>query len=659
MRNSDLGKLRIHLGFSTSFRRFSVRAVAPPRQSITFLRRPELSPGNCKDAFQRAAFQRLYSTQKLEGQCEDSEKHAPILSEGVSAPAGSTAAPNSLASNALQRLENCPGCGAYAQYLNEGVPGHYSLNRKAVKSFVEESSEKRNDRNPQDEVFTDALANASPELRKELTRGLTIASEETKEHATNLQPLCDRCHTLLYHHHSSTSIDHPSVDSLAATLAESPWKTNHIYHVVDAADFPMSLVPKIHRLLSVAPQRARNRRARRVHFVRGRKTEMSFIITRSDLLAPKKEQVDRLMPYLIETLREALGRVGQHVRLGNVRCVSAKRGWWTREVKESIWKRGGGGWMVGKVNVGKSNFFETVFPKGRTPTFKLQQAPNDAQLFKREAKNPSTDLAHATNDLLPPAQKETLYPQMPTVSSLPGTTASPIRVPFGNGRGELVDLPGLERSSLGRYIQDGFVDKVVMKKRIIPEQHSIKPGHSLLLGGLIRIMSLAKDVSLLAYPFVPLDAHVSKNCKKPDMSNNLPQQMTSVVKEGLNESFKSAGSFYLKWDVTRERAGPLVAKDATSLKPENLPFKVFSTDILIESIGWVELVAQVRRKDFEDMSVLSDEDFPGVEVFSPGGEFVSTRRPMGAYNLGKAKAAKLRKRIQPINRRLKERRKNS
>ena len=31
--------------------------------------------------------------------------------------------------------------------------------------------------------------------------------------------------------------------------------------------------------------------------------------------------------------------------------------------------------------------------------------------------------------LLPPAQPETAYPQMPLVSSLPGTTASPIRVP--------------------------------------------------------------------------------------------------------------------------------------------------------------------------------------------------------------------------------------
>jgi hypothetical protein len=75
--------------------------------------------------------------------------------------------------------------------------------------------------------------------------------------------------------------------------------------------------------------------------------------------------VDVLMPYVREVLRDALGRENKDARLGNVRLVSAKRGWWTKQVKEDIWERGGAGWMVGKVNVGKSNLFEAVFPKGR------------------------------------------------------------------------------------------------------------------------------------------------------------------------------------------------------------------------------------------------------------------------------------------------------
>ena len=59
-----------------------------------------------------------------------------------------------------------------------------------------------------------------------------------------------------------------------------------------------------------------------------------------------------------------LAHLGKMVRLGNVRCVSSRRGWWTRQVKDEISSRGGGGWMVGKVNVGKSSLFGSVFPKG-------------------------------------------------------------------------------------------------------------------------------------------------------------------------------------------------------------------------------------------------------------------------------------------------------
>ncbi len=162
-------------------------------------------------------------------------------------------------------------------------------------------------------------------------------------------------------------------------ISESPYKYNHIYHVLDAADFPMSLIPQIQRHLELTPQRSQNRRAKTQRYYHGRMAEMSFIITRSDLLAPQKEQVDKLMPYLTEVLRDALGRSGADVRLGNLRCVSSKRGWWTKQIKDDIWNRGGGGWMVGKVNVGKSNLFESVFPKGRHEDVSFSSLRRDAQ----------------------------------------------------------------------------------------------------------------------------------------------------------------------------------------------------------------------------------------------------------------------------------------
>ena len=94
-------------------------------------------------------------------------------------------------------------------------------------------------------------------------------------------------------------------------IGESPYSYNHIYHVLDAADFPLSFIPQLQRRLDLMPQRSHNRRAKTHVFRQGRRTEISFIITRSDLLAPQKSQVDALMPYLVQVLRDALGPSGK------------------------------------------------------------------------------------------------------------------------------------------------------------------------------------------------------------------------------------------------------------------------------------------------------------------------------------------------------------
>ncbi|KAG4431243.1 hypothetical protein IFR05_013265, partial [Cadophora sp. M221] len=257
----------------------------------------------------------------------------------------------------LERLpQQCAGCGALSQTVDSEGPGFYTLTRKSVRSFLEGKT--THELSAEDEVVKAALERAGSEAANlnlgDLEAPVTISEP----------PVCDRCHKLK-HHETGASIHHPSIQSIQDTIFESPYKYNHVYHVIDAADFPMSLVPGLQKLLHTTPQRSLNRRSKTGRFYHGRKTEVSFIITRSDLLAPLKTQVDSLMPYLREVLRDALGRSAKDVRLGNVRCVSAKQAWWTKELKEDIWKRGGAGWMVGKVNVGKSQLFHDVFPKGR------------------------------------------------------------------------------------------------------------------------------------------------------------------------------------------------------------------------------------------------------------------------------------------------------
>lgn len=491
------------------------------------------------------------------------------------------------------------------------------------------------------------------------------------------EPLCDRCHNLI-HHHQGESIFHPSISAIRETIEQSPYRHNHVYHVLDAADFPMSLLPRIHELLDLAPLRGKNRRARSGKYISGKQTEMSFIITRSDLLAPRKEMVDRMMPYLAETLRQALPRDSRDIRLGNVRCVSAKRDWWTKELREDIWKRGGAGWMVGKVNVGKSALFHAVFPKGRMDT-EMPKHDISVQLSEQGENGvsspvgdsnslvPELDILDDDESLLPPARRETNYPHMPIISTLPGTTASPIRIPFGGGKGELIDLPGVTRGELEQFVQEEHRESLVLKNRVSPEQHVVKGGQSLLIGGFIRITPRDPDLHFLTYAFTGLEPHLTATSKAIDIQAQTSERnVDNVAVPGTGETIKHAGAFQVKYDVTKKRTGPLTSRDAVGLKVDTLPYRVLSLDILIEGCGWVEVTVQARTKSLfgrpqpkeseilqeldlsesEEQRSESEPNWPIVDVYSPKGKFIGSRPPMNAwvYNKPKKSAASMRKR---------------
>lgn len=552
--------------------------------------------------------------------------------------------------------QSCPGCGALTQgvgILEEA--GFYNPNRKSVKTLVFHGSRKSDYERHEgsrevEQILTqkDEALQCLPDFQKDLHMSTrTQTSIHSSGDATGEgipMPLCNRCHDLL-HHGGGQSIIHPSLQSMERIISESPHSYNHIYHILDAADFPLSLIPRLHQRLDLMPQRSQNRRSNSRPFSHGRRAELSFIITRSDLLAPQKEQVDSLMPYLLQVLRDALGSHGKDVRLGNVRCVSAKRGWWTRQVKDEIWERGGGGWMVGKVNVGKSNLFECVFPKGPWDmvTNKSQKSENwlPHQLLASPSSRPllsRNPVQMLKESFLPPPQPEKQFPVMPTVSHLPGTTASPIRIPFGNGKGELIDLPGLARGSLEDHVMEDHRSSLVMRHRVKPKQYVIKPGQSLLISGLVRITPTTPEVTVLAYPFVPLSGHVTSTEKAVALSTQLqPSGVPAIAKLETGQKMALAGSFQLQWDVTRQRAGPLTSRSAARLSTTVLPFVILSTDILIEGCGWVELVAQVRKKNME--STGAGNKYPVVEICSPNGDYIAARRPMNGWLLGKPKVA--------------------
>ncbi|KAI5466889.1 hypothetical protein BGZ63DRAFT_10636 [Mariannaea sp. PMI_226] len=640
-------------------------------------------------------------------------------------PEGNVATPEDVQPNRSLPL-NCTGCGAFVQTTDPQQLGYFDLNSKRVKKWLDPPTEISHKGSTEDGVLDEVLKSMDPTRLQELgldpnllkvgseTEGAALAARIPEK-----QPVCDRCHNLQHYSISSDTAKlpmfHPTVESLRETIEESPHKYNHIYHVIDAADFPMSLIPRLNVLLGDIPLRTRNRRSRAGKFQKDRRTELSFIITRSDLLAPKKEMVDTMMPYLREVLRNSLGRLGGRVRLGNVKCVSAKRAWWTKDLKEEIWKRGGAGWMVGKVNVGKSQLFEAVFPKGRMGNYQdvntstsrssassssSSSGATDAEPIVEEESSESDQWEDVDiGDLLPPAQPAKNYPDMPVVSSLPGTTASPIRIPFGNHKGELIDLPGLARSDLDLFVKEEHRQSMIMKKRIVPEQISLLPGKSLILGGgLIRITPKTQNLNILAYNFTPLEEHLTQTEKAIDFQNQTRHStgVPSIMLDGIGDKMKHAGTFTLSHDVTKKRAGPLTRKNAVGLQAENLPFRVLSTDILIEGVGYVELVAQVRARDInqhqptvrrvsrtigsqdhqekkkkssdpfaalyenrrdtkevfveevvEEPAEPAEPGWPAVDIFSPEGQFIGSREPIQGWLNNKPRVLAKHKKSRP------------
>ncbi|KAL5612159.1 hypothetical protein BROUX41_000297 [Berkeleyomyces rouxiae] len=511
----------------------------------------------------------------------------------------------------------CTGCGAFTQTKDAQHPGYFDTKRKSVRRYLglDERPEKKVVDVKENHQVMAVINQIGAEKLKQL--GIdpkTLILEENPEmelkksqDGTTKPPLCDRCHVLI-HHHVGQSIFHPTVHALHETLDESPWKYNHVFHVIDAADFPMSLVPRLHQLIGDIRLRTRNRRSMSTHFQHDRAISMSFVITRSDLLAPKKEQVDALMPYLREVLREALGRVGRMVRLGNMWCVSSKRAWWTPDLREEIYKRGGASWLIGKINVGKSQLFESVFPKGRLAGPSGHAAAGQDAV---EAENGSQMIEELdplkVGEWLPPARKEEMYPAMPTVSDVAGTTASPIRIPFGGGKGELIDLPGLARTTLTNHVMTKYRNQLIMKSRIVPEQLVIKSGQSLMVGGMFRFTPRSPDVIILAYNFTPMEPHITHTQKAIEVTEQRSDLfINNIAVPGVGSDMQLAGSFELRYDVTKERAGPLTRRNAVNFKVSDLPFRVLSIDILIESVGWVELVAQVRTRSLYNDRPASD-----------------------------------------------------
>lgn len=329
------------------------------------------------------------------------------------------------------------------------------------------------------------------------------AAEELEELKSQAPPpVCIRCHSMIHYHRAPPLPSYPTLDTLTNLLQSSPHKRNHIYHLIDAADLPMSLIPNLRNHLYTHLDR---------EITRG--LSISYVVTRSDLLMPLESQVKSLMTWIKKVVKDALPEgekvEGREVE-DRIHVVSARKGWGIGRIKQETKHREGGVWVVGAVNVGKSRLVREVWPEfGQGRAGSLEEA-NELDLLPEileevpEEEETLSDIDEAGPKETEANQAEPKEKQKqdrgfplqvpPTVSDIPGTTAAPIRVVYrtaGTGGkksvGELIDLPGLERwvgfgkKGLLPFVRDDKRKEFGMETKVNPEQYTIKPGKSFLL----------------------------------------------------------------------------------------------------------------------------------------------------------------------------------
>jgi hypothetical protein len=337
-------------------------------------------------------------------------------------------------------------------------------------------------------------------------------------------PVCTRCHNLLHHEEAPPLPSYPTIRTLANLLIATPHTQNHIYHLIDAADMPMTLQPQLMSYLhnQLPKEKFRN-------------LTISYIITRCDLLVHQRGMLSGLESRMKEIIKSALPpnakleSVGPFRENNRLHFVSSRSGWGIGRLKEEVMNRKGGVWFFGGVNTGKSSLIRDLWPEGATlqpvttedaREFDLLQNEDQVEEisdiewarerarreFKKEREREDSDEPDIDEleTLITQKQYEEVQKRKPppipnhvapTVSRIPGTTAGPLRIVLKEEVGrklkkttELVDLPGLKRwvgmgdGGLLKYVMPELRKDVFMDQRVNRIVHRCTLGKPFLPG---------------------------------------------------------------------------------------------------------------------------------------------------------------------------------
>ncbi|XP_004228652.1 GTP-binding protein BRASSINAZOLE INSENSITIVE PALE GREEN 2, chloroplastic [Solanum lycopersicum] len=387
----------------------------------------------------------------------------------------------------------CPGCGVKIQDSDQKQPGYF------IKPCVKPLNYKTPiNKNP---VVDE------PEISFSLKRGL-LNEDVEHENQENVEKLgvkgekpvvCARCHSLRHY----GKVKDPSVENLlpdfdfdhtvGRRLMSSSGARTVVLMVVDASDFDGSFPRKVAQLVSRTIEE--NSRAWK-EGKSGNVPRMVLVVTKIDLLPSS------LSPTRLEHWVRTRAREGGAIKLTSVHMVSAVKDWGVKNLIDDVVGLAGPRghiWAVGAQNAGKSTLINAI------------------------GKCSGGNLSHLTE------------------APVPGTTLGILRVEGVLPRNaKLFDTPGLlHPHQISTRLTRDEQKLVHISKELKPRTYRIKVGHSVHIGGLMRldVEELSIDsvyVTVWASPLIPLHMGRTENVSTM-LEEHFGRQLQPPIGEGRPE----------------------------------------------------------------------------------------------------------------------------
>ncbi|KAK4440461.1 GTP-binding protein BRASSINAZOLE INSENSITIVE PALE GREEN 2, chloroplastic [Sesamum alatum] len=353
-------------------------------------------------------------------------------------------------------LPICPGCGIHMQHFD------HSLKKGLVNEIAD--IERRENLETDDQVFD------------EMPQDVENVGSQDEKTASERPIVCSRCHNLRYHGNAPDQIAEnllPDFDfdhTVGRRLMSISGARTVVLLVVDATDFDGSYPRKVANLVSkTIDENAQSWKEGKS----GNIPRVLLVVTKIDLLP------SNISPTGLEHWVRTRAREGGAGKLTSVHLVSAVRDWGVKTLVDDVVKFAGprgNVWAVGAQNAGKSTLINAIGKCVGMKVTHLTEAP------------------------------------------VPGTTLGIVRMEgVLPGKAKLFDTPGLlHPHQIPTRLTREEQKLIHIRKELKPRTYRIKAGHSVHLGGLLRldIEESSVDsiyVTVWASPLLPLHMGKTEN----------------------------------------------------------------------------------------------------------------------------------------------------